>query len=251
MAELIDLKEKFRHLSKAPIVEAVLDIRVVLSVEWNETNLRNQLERLLPDYPKHDAIQETEFQLSPKTGTNVIKDFVHVGLKCQSEDGLNVVQFNKDSFVFSRLKPYENWGKFSQEALRLWEIYCELLEPTEIGRIGLRFINRLAIKQGQKIELADYYKRPPLPIEGLNWSLSGYLHREVLQVPGASYFVNVTKTTQNTKKDIGLLLDIDVFTNKHLNFDELQISEHMNKMRWVKNKVFFSSLTEKTLEECK
>ena len=251
MAELIDLEEEFRHLSKAPIVEAVLDIRVVLSVEWNETNLRNQLERLLPDYPKHDAVQETEFQLSPKTGTNVIKDFVHVGLKCQPEDGLNVVQFNKDSFVFSRLKPYENWDKFSQEALRLWRIYCELLKPIEIGRIGLRFINCLAIGKGRKIELADYYKRPPLPIEGLDWSLSGYLHRDVLQVPGTSYFVNVTKTTQNTKKDIGLLLDIDVFTNKHLNFDELQIFEHMNKMRWVKNKVFFSSLTEKALEECK
>ena len=92
-------------------------------------------------------VQETERQLSPRTGTNIIKDIVHAGLKCQSEDSFYVVQFNKDSFVFSRLKPYEDWEKFSQEALRLWEIYCELPEPTEIGRIGLRFINRLATKQ--------------------------------------------------------------------------------------------------------
>lgn len=251
MANLVDLEEKFPHLPQAPIVEAVLDIRVVLSVMWDEDNLRNKLEQLLPDYPKRDTMQETELQFSPETGANVIKDSVHVGLKCNSEDNLNVAQFNKDSFVFSRLKPYENWDRFSQEALRLWEIYCELLKPTEIGRIGLRFINRLAVGKGQRVEWADYYKRPPVPIEGLNWSLSGYLHRDVLQVPGTYYLVNVIKTTQNTEKDIGLLLDIDVFMSNRLNFDELQISEHMNKMRWVKNKVFFSSLTEKALEECK
>ena len=249
MANIIDLEEKFRHLSKAPIVEAVLDLRVASSAELDESSLQNQLKERLPDYPKHDTVQETEVQLSPKR-TKVIKDLVHVGLKFQSEDSFYVVQFNKDSFVFSRLKPYENWKKFSQEALRLWKIYCELLKPTEIGRIGLRFINRLAIEQEQKVELADCYKRPPLPIEGLNWPLSDYLHRDVLQVLGTPYSVNVIKTVQRTQQEAGLLLDIDVFMGKRLSFNELRISEHMNKMRWVKNKVFFSSLTEKALGEC-
>ena len=249
MANIIDLEEKFRYLSKAPIVEAVLDLRVASSAELDESSLQNQLKERLPDYPKHDTVQETEVQLLPKR-TKVIKDLVHVGLKCQSEDSFYVVQFNKDSFVFSRLKPYENWKKFSQEALRLWKIYCELLKPTEIGRIGLRFINRLAVEQEQEVELADYYKRPPLPIEGLNWPLSGYLHRDVLQVLGTPYSVNVIKTVQRTQQEAGLLLDIDVFMGKRLSFNELRISEHMNKMRWVKNKVFFSSLTEKALEEC-
>ena len=251
MQSPIDIKKEFPHLPRAPIVEAVLDLRVVLSTEWNESSLQNQLEERLPDYPKHETVRETEVQFSPKAGTNVIKDFVQVGLKCQSEDSFNVVQFNKDSFVFSRLKPYENWEKFSREALRLWEIYSELLKPTEIGRIGLRFINRLAIKQGQKIELTNYYKRPPVPIEGLDWPLSGYLHRDVLQVPGTSYSVNVIKTVQRTQQETGLLLDIDVFMQKSLNYSEIRISKYMDEMRWVKNEIFFSSLTEKAIEECK
>ncbi|MCY3827096.1 MAG: TIGR04255 family protein [Candidatus Dadabacteria bacterium] len=251
MQSPIDITEEFPRLPRAPIVEAVLDLRVVSSAEWDESSLQSQLEERLPDYPKHDTVQETEVQLSPETGTNVVKDFVHVGLKCQSEDSFYVVQFNKDSFVFSRLKPYENWEKFSREALRLWKIYCELLEPTEIGRIGLRFINRLAIKQGQRIELADYYKRPPLPIEGLNWLLSGYLHRDVLQIPGTPYSVNVIKTVQRTQQEAGLLLDIDVFMQKSLNCGEIQVSKYMDEMRWVKNKAFFSNLTKKALEECK
>lgn len=251
MANLIDLEEEFPHLPQAPIVEAVLDIRVVLSVTWDEDNLRNKLEQLLPDYPKRDTMQETEIQFSPHEGTNLIRNSVHVGLKCQSEDGFNVIQFNKNSFVFSRLNPYENWERFSQEALRLWEIYCELLKPTEIGRIGLRFINRLAIRNQRAIELADYYKNPPESIKGLNWPLAGYLHQDRIQVSDTSYFVNVIKTTQNTQMDIGLLLDIDVYMDRHLGFDELRVSEHINKMRWIKNKVFFNSLTEKALKECR
>lgn len=251
MQSPVDITEEFPHFPRAPIVEAVLDLRVVSSTKWDESSLRSRLEERLPDYPKHDTVQETEVQLSPETGSNIIKDFVHVGLKFQSEDNFYVVQFNKDSFVFSRLKPYENWENFSQEALRLWEIFCEVLEPTEVGRIGLRFINRLATKQRQKIELADYYKRPPLLIEGLNWPLSDYLHRDVLQVPGTSYSVNVIKTVQRTKQEAGLLLDIDVFMQKSFNCGEIQISKYMDEMRWVKNKIFFSSLTEKALEECK
>ena len=35
----IDLDEKFPHLSKAPIIEAVIDIRVVPTAPWNETIL--------------------------------------------------------------------------------------------------------------------------------------------------------------------------------------------------------------------
>ena len=45
MAKPIDLSEKFPHLSKAPIVEAVLDIRVVPSVKWDEAGLQKGIKR--------------------------------------------------------------------------------------------------------------------------------------------------------------------------------------------------------------
>ncbi len=248
MVKPIDLKEKFSHLSKAPIVEAVLDIRVVPSVKWDETSLQNELKQRLPDFPNHETMRETRVLLLGQPAPVV--NFDCVGFKLHSIDNLHIVQFNKGSFVFSRLKPYGDWEQFSREALRSWAIYCELLKPSEVRRVGLRFINRIAIKQS-KIELSDYYKYPPEPLKELNWPLSGYLHHDVMQVPETSYSVNVIKTVQNIPREIGLLLDIDVFMQDHFAYNELRIIECIEEMRWVKNKIFFGSLTEKLIEEFK
>lgn len=252
MVKLIDLKEKFSHLSKAPIIEAVLDIHVAPSVKWDETGLQAELKQHLPDFPKVETLREARVQIVPPglPGKPAFEDVGCVGLKLHSHDNLHIAQFNKGAFVFSRLKPYADWGKFSQEALRLWAIYCELLNPTDVRRIGLRFINRIAIKQST-VELADYYKYPPESIKELNWPLAGYLHHDVIQVPGTAYSVNVIKTVQNVPGEIGLLLDIDVFMQSHFVYNELRIIECMEEMRWVKNKIFFGSLKEKLIEELK
>lgn len=251
MTRPINLHEKFIHLSKAPIVEAVLDIRIVPSAKWDETNLQRELKQRLSNYPKIETLREARYKLSPgKPDDFEVEDFGCVGFKLYSNDNLHIAQFNKAAFVFSRLKPYEDWGQFSQEALRLWTVYYELLRPAEVRRIGLRFINRIAIKQ-EKIELADYYKYPPEPLKELNWPLTGYLHHDVVQIPETPYSVNLIKTVQKVPGEIGLILDIDAFMQNHFEYTELRVIECLEEMRWVKNKIFFSSLTEKIIEELK
>jgi len=262
MMTSIELAETFPHLSKAPIVEAVIDIRVVPSVKWDEISLQSDLKQRLPDFPKVETLREARVQIalpgkpgSPialprKPGSPTFEDFGCVGLKLHSNDNLHIVQFNKGAFVFSRLQPYENWEQLSGEALRLWVIYCELLKPKDVKRIGLRFINRIAIKQ-EKIELADYYKYPPASLKELNWTLTGYLHHDVMQVPETAYRVNLIKTVKNVPGEIGLILDIDVFMQDPFKYNELRIKECLEEMRWVKNKVFFGSLTDKIIQELK
>ncbi len=251
MAISIDLTVKFPHLSKAPIVEAALEIRVVPSVKWNETSLQSELKRRLPDFPKVETLRQAKYQIPVgKQNSPTVEDFGCVGFKLHSSDNLHIAQFNKEAFVFSRLKPYIDWGQLSGEALRLWAIYYELLKPREVIRVGLRFINRIAIKQ-EKIELDDYYKYPPTSLKELNWTLAGYLHHDVFQVPETQYSVNLIKTVQNVPGEIGLILDIDVFMKNPFEYNELRIKECLEEMRWVKNKIFFSSLTDKTLSELK
>ncbi len=250
MAKPINLSEKFPHLSKAPIVEAVLDIRVVPSVKWDEAGLQKELKQRIPDFPKFETIRATQFQVQLGKPAPVFEDFGCIGFKLQSGNNLHIAQFNKDAFVFSRLNPYEDWERFSREALRLWAIYCELLKPSEVRRVGLRFINRVVLKQ-TRVELSDYYKYSPETLKELNWPLTGYLHHDVMQVPETPYAVNLIKTVQNIPGEIGLILDIDVFMQNHFVYNELRIIECMEEMRWVKNKIFFGSLTEKLIEELK
>lgn len=116
----IDLNEQFPHLSNAPIIEAVIDIRVVPETKWDETQLRDELTKRLPGYPKIETIRESRFQLSAGRPDPVVEDFGCVGLKLSSSDNLYVGQFNKAAFVFSRLKPYENWSRFRDEAVLVY-----------------------------------------------------------------------------------------------------------------------------------
>ena len=249
MTKPIDLNETFQHLSKAPIVEAVLDIRVVLSVTWEETKFLSELKQRLQDFPKVEPLRQARYQIPiGKQNNPTVEDLGCVGFKLHSSNKLHIAQFNKGAFVFSRLQPYENWEQFSAEALRLWGIYCELLKPKEVTRIGLRFINRIAIKQ-EKVELTDYYKYPPKPLEELNWALTDYLHHDVMQVPETPYRVNLIKTVQNVPGEIGLILDIDVFTGDDFKYNELHLKRFLGEMRWVKNKIFFSSSTDKVIQE--
>jgi uncharacterized protein (TIGR04255 family) len=251
MMTSIDLAETFPHLSKAPIVEAVIDIRVVPSVKWDEISLQSDLKRRLPDFPKVETLRQARYQLPiGKQNNPIVEDLGCVGFKCQSIDNLHIAQFTKEAFVFSRLKPYENWEQLSGEALRLLVVYCELLKPKEVTRVGLRFINRIAIKPA-KIELADYYKYPPEPVKELDWTLTGYLHHDVMQVPETAYMVNLIKTVQNIPGERGLILDIDVFMGNRFEYNESSLKRFLEEMRWVKNKIFFSSLTEKIIEDLK
>ena len=249
MATPIDLTENYAHLSKAPIVEAALDIRVVSSVKWDENILQNELKHRLPDFPKVEPVSEARFQFVPqgKPGSSKVENLGCVGFRLDSNDKLHVVQFNKGSFVFSRLKPYENWEQFSREAFRLLAIYNDLLGPKQVGRIGLRFINRVAIKQDTP-EYANYFQYPPESLKGLNWPLTGFLHHDVMKVPETSYSVNLIKTIQNVGGVSSLVLDIDVFMQEHFGYNETNIKKCVEEMRLVKNKIFFNFLTKQLIE---
>lgn len=251
MIKTINPNENFPHLDKAPIVEAAIDIRIVPSGTWDEKIIQNELKNKLLDYPKLEPLRETRYQFNPPEFNNPkIEDFGCIGLRLEAKNVPHIVQFNKTAFVFSRLKPYQDWQKFTQEAYRLFAIYYQLLRPTEIVRIGLRFINRIAVEQ-ERIKFADYYKSPPETLKELNWPLGGHLHHDVIQVPGTNYSVNLIKTVQNIPGNIALILDIDVFMQDQFEYNEARLKETLNEMRWIKNKIFFSSLTPNAIKEMK
>jgi len=115
----------------------------------------------------------------------------------------------------------------------------------------LRFINRIVVEQ-EMFELKEYYNNPPEWLNDFNWSLEGFFHRDVIQVPGSPYSVNLIKTVQKNKDNgVGLILDIDVSMTTSFQYDMKQLNVFLKDMRWVKNKIFFNSITEKKIEELK
>ena len=101
----IDVTEKFQHLPRAPIVEAVIEIRNRAETAWEEGVISNQLKPKLQDYPKvtsRSGIRH-EVKLGVGQAPQATKhDLGWQGLWFQSADERQNAQFNRDGFLFSR-----------------------------------------------------------------------------------------------------------------------------------------------------
>lgn len=252
----INLEESFEHLSRAPIVEAVIDIRCRPAKPLEEASLRSLLKERLEEYNLLDSQREFEGEMKFAPGhpvSQTVRDLGWKGLRFKSADPKHIAQFNRDGFVFSRLDPYQDWAQLTGEALRLWELYRELAQPTDVQRIGLRFINRIRIPEGAR-RISDFIHSAPVPPRGLPFPFQGFIHRDTLAVPGYPYAVNLARTIQPATEQlsgVAIVLDIDAFTTQPFPLDSSRLLRHLEEMRWLKNKVFFGSVKEKTLELCR
>jgi len=253
----IDVAESFQHLERAPIVEAVIEIRTRVESPWEESALRDELKAKLPGYPKIFSQSEFRHELKVKAGQppeQLFHDMGWRGLRLESADGHYIAQFNRDGFAFSRLQPYESWDQFKEEAMRLWKMHEDLAKSLEIQRLGVRFINRITLPGGE-VGLGDYLQVPPHPPEGLDLQIMNFFHKDNLSVTGHPYEVNIVKTIQPPQRPGsdggGLILDIDVFTTKPFEQRADAIDKRLTEMRWLKNKVFYSNLTKGALEVLK
>ena len=248
----LDFRQEFPHLAAAPIVEAVIHWRACAQNDWQREELRQELARRLPDYPEqkeqHEIQLELDAQLDKDAEPTATRHGGWSGFRHLTPDKLNIAQFKREGFVFSRLRPYQNWEVLENEARRLWQIFVELAAPSEVSRLGVRFINRIAL--GAEQDLGEYLVDPPSRPLGL--PLRGFLYQSTLDVPDHNLRVNIVKTLQGTDSggsgQAGLILDIDVFTSRPVMCDEAAMNDVLPKMRRLKNAVFFALITPQTIE---
>lgn len=248
----IDLSETFEHLPNAPIVEAVIHWRARSGKKLVPDTLLEELRAKLPDYPnsqrQHELGVDTEF--SPE-GSSIRQYHDWHGFRFETADKKHVAQFTRNGFVFSRLKPYQDWKQFEAEAQRLWRVYCELAEPSEVERLGVRFINLIA-----PVNMADLdalLAVPPRSPDRMRLPLKGFMHQSAFDIAGYPYNLNVIQTIQPPSSPqseaFSLILDLDVFTTAPTGLSE--VANRLPQMQWIKNKAFFSFLTGKAIARFK
>ena len=244
----IDLSESFEHLPNAPIVEAVIHWRATAEKKLEPDALLEQLKAKLPGYPNSQRQQEIGVgaEIGPE-GAAIHQHHNWHGFRFADANELHVAQFTRNGFVFSQRKPYEDWDEFKAEAKRLWQLYCELAEPSEVQRLGVRFINRIVSVEPN--QLAELLAIPPRSSDSMELPLKGFIHQTTFDIPEHPYNLNVIQTIQPPgppeTDSFSLILDLDVFTTRPIQFDE--IDWRLLQMQWIKNKAFFSFVTKTAL----
>ncbi len=252
MLQAVDIRvdDKFETLPHAPIVEAVIEIRARASEALDETSLRTKIEPKLVGYVFLDSLREYQGEVKfegGKLSSQEVQDIGWKGVRFRSTDEKHIAQFNRDGFVFSRLEPYTTWEQLESEGRRLWEIYKDLAQTAEIHRLGLRYINRFTIPPGELL-FEEYIQPAPTSPHGLELPFHGFMHKDTLAVPGHAYGINLIRTIQQLNGGVALILDIDVFTTQAFDLNNTVLARRLLEMRWLKNKSFFGSITEKALK---
>lgn len=246
--------QEYRHLSKAPIVEAVIDIRVKLPSDFKLEvfhPLRAQMAENYPGFEEQQIIEQTIKQepgQSAEFSTRI--SGIH-GHRLLSKDGKNVVQLRRDGFTFSRLNPYTKWEEVFSEAWRLWGMYVGTAKPDEVSRIAVRYINRLLLP----VPFTDptkYLNAPPAVAEGWPSNMSAFVTRIVVNDPESDIAVNVSQALEpqppGDQTHMPLIMDIDAYQNVTLSPDDVTIVERFARLREMKNRIFFNGLTAEAIE---
>lgn len=230
-----------------PIKEAIFDLRIDKLKEPSIINLENIHSFILNKYPK--KIKQISY--SKKIGVYLNKKIREEtnqevrGFLFSNKEDNRKVQIQLDGFTFNMLSPYSEWEQFSKEALRLWKIYKKNLEPSNIIRIALRYINRIDIPL-KNLQFQDYITNIPSIPKGLPQTFRNFFTQ--IEVPlKDERNVIITETIDKPEKEkLPFILDIDVYKNRMIEKKIGTIHSEFEILREIKNITFEDCITEKT-----
>jgi uncharacterized protein (TIGR04255 family) len=240
------------HYEKAPITEALIDIRAQLSPELRFEDLQAVKKHLSADYPRGETRNLGEATLQFGQAVKASAAQRPLGLMFRNLNDTQVVQFRIDGYTFSRLKPYESWENLRNEAKRLWDVYREVLRPTKVLRVAVRYINQLELP-GPKVEPEEYLNTYPLASSKLAPELRDFgpylmslsFHQQDLK---GMLVLNEALVAPTAPDVISIVLDLDLFVDNPPVTNEQELWLLFEKLRERKNLYFEACITPKTQE---
>lgn len=240
------MPKEYPTLTKPPITEALIDIRVKLPSELDVKVIDSIFESIKEQYPNKQEQRISEVRIDTKAKEELFKTSGAKigGYRYISLDEKQVFQARLDGFTFSRLHPYIKWEELRNEAYKLWKLYKNITSPESITRVAVRYINNLNIPMPIR-DFSDYLIAPPIVPEALPQGVGNFLTRTTLHEPSIGANIIITQALEQLVTDVApIILDIDVFKFQPKGMEEKEAWETLEELRNLKNKVFFNSITD-------
>lgn len=228
---------------KAPITEAVMDIRVLprgdLDVgDFGPIAVGTDFSEIGDQFSVTGAIA---------VGAPAAQAITPVkeGIQFSTKTHDRIFQAQRGGWAFNKLAPYESWEKFSTEGQELWKRYRQVARPASIVRVALRYINRLDIPV-PFADFKEYLLTVPEIAPKLPQGLSGFLMQLHIPQPDidALAVLNIAMMPPIAPNICSILLDIDVFKEGNVAQTEDELWRYFSILREKKNFIFESSITD-------
>lgn len=242
-----------RHYTKAPIIEAVIDIQVALPSDFSVSAfdaLATKLDGELPIRTKITSVQmHLDANLAEGKDAQVSSTHDDLGLRLTDSSNSRVLQLRKIGFAYSHLPPYSTWECFSKEARSYWDLFVRYCQPEKVTRCAVRYVNRIDIPTAP-IELKDYMTLFPEIPDSVPQDVTGMLMQ--LQMPQndlrSMAVIHEAVVEPAIPGGLSIILDIDLFKNLSIDPGSSDVWDALESLRVRKNLLFEGFITNKTRE---
>lgn len=232
------------HYAKAPITEATIELRAILSDDVTMANLETLQQSLNELYPEVQKVFIGNLFFHPGDSLQPETQQQQIGFRLISADKRKIIHIRMDSFSFTLLPPYDRWEPFCEEARSLWNTYRAAMKVASVTRIAVRYINRLDIPL-PSVELKNYLRTVPelssdLPQVIMQYFMQLVIPKEEIQ---AVAVINQALVPPPNPDTTSVLLDIDLYRETDVPTEEDQIWNLFEELRDGKNQLFKACLT--------
>ena len=223
--------------NKPQIAEAVFDIQIRNKGILNK-GLFDKFLSHFTEYSFHDNLNYIDINnMSQGTINPEI-----IGYRCISQDKKQIVEFRKNGFAFSRLKPYNGWDNNYKETKKLWKKYCEIMNPEGITRVATRFINQFTIPH-TFVNPREYFNTYVTFSKEIS-SLWDHMSYKLLVSHNQGIKSNIVfNCNVQNNYNANIVFDIDVFY--HNDTEPSNLDNLFTQLRKIKNEIFEKSINEK------
>lgn len=238
-----------RHLEKAPIREALIDIRCQRPARMDivagfATGLAGEGDRVSDLWEATMELRVEQQQPPTPSHTAAL-----IGKRIDYGNRREVAQLRTAGCTYSRLAPYDTWEEMADKAFSLWAGFANAVQFETVERIAIRYINSLQLPL-PILDFADYLNVPPRIPDGLPQEVLGFMGR--IAFKRDEDIATVTQVVESGTLDgkfINFLIDIEVVTKcDHRALDTVAIRTTAERLREFKNDVFFGFVKDPAIE---
>lgn len=155
----------------------------------------------------------------------------------------------EEDITFVSEEEYTGWEFFKTDFLNYINIFAPILESVTVQRTSIRFVNQFILPDFD--DPSEYFNTviSSNTEDSIPYPLIKYGYSLTLDVAEGVYSI-INHNVNNVADRIICIFDIDVLDRNNLIFDLPSINEALERLRIIKNKIFFNNITTKTLSLC-
>lgn len=232
---------------RPPITEAVIELR--LEQPLPRTEVEKLLLRFGGEYAFSEDFVAYEVRVNPAERRADFED-QSSGYKLSSADRADVLLITPSHLSCSRLAPYVGWHTFRGRAEDSWRTWKRVTGYRKIGRIGVRFINRIDIPaaRGEVVKIQTYLRVYPRAravkrMQSYAMQMTGALEEDNCRV-----VINSSSVPSPLVDHMSVVLDIDVSCQSGVPQRDDELWALIDRIRVRKNLIFEESVTDRARE---